>query len=114
MPLDIREGHEQVHRSPQPGNRWDISTRILNNGKWFQSWLVEKRFIDPSSPYGCYLENHPITLLETNIFAPKNGWLEYDCFLLGPGLFSGAFAVSFREGSKWFIGLVSPLKVGLV
>ena len=28
---------------------------------------------------------------ETNIFAPKNGWLEYQFpFLLGPGLFSGA------------------------
>ncbi len=26
---------------------------------------------------------------ETNI-APENGWLEYDRFLLGPGLFSGA------------------------
>ena len=30
--------------------------------------------------------------------APENGWLEYDRFLLGPGLFSGAIAVSFREG----------------
>ena len=30
--------------------------------------------------------------------APENGWLEYDPFLLGFGLFSGAFAVSFREG----------------
>ena len=29
--------------------------------------------------------------------APENGWLEYDRFLLGPGIFSGAFAVSFRE-----------------
>ena len=29
------------------------------------------------------------TLPETNIFAPENGWLEYDPFLLGPGLFSG-------------------------
>ena len=29
------------------------------------------------------------TLPETNI-TPENGWLEYDCFLLGPGLFSGA------------------------
>ena len=29
------------------------------------------------------------TLPETNI-SPENGWLEYDCFLLGPGLFSGA------------------------
>ncbi len=38
-----------------------------------------------------------ITLPETNVFAPENGWLEYDRFLLGPGLFSGALAVSFRE-----------------
>ena len=30
--------------------------------------------------------------------APENGWLEDNPFLLGPGLFSGAFAVSFREG----------------
>ena len=28
------------------------------------------------------------TLHETNMFAPENGWLEYDCFR--PGLFSGA------------------------
>ena len=31
-----------------------------------------------------------VTLPETNIFAPENGWLEYDSFLLGLGLFSGA------------------------
>jgi len=31
--------------------------------------------------------------------AAKNGWLEYDRFLLAKGLFSGAFAVSFREGN---------------
>ena len=29
------------------------------------------------------------TLHETHIFAPKNGWLEDDPFLLGFGLFSG-------------------------
>ena len=29
--------------------------------------------------------------------APENGWLAYDRFLLGPSLFSGALAVSFRE-----------------
>ena len=28
-------------------------------------------------------------LPETNIFTPKNGWLEHDPFLLGLGLFSG-------------------------
>ena len=38
------------------------------------------------------------TLPETNIFAPENGWLEYDPFLLGFTLVSGDFAVSFREG----------------
>ncbi len=33
-----------------------------------------------------------ITLPETNSeFTPENGWLEYDPFLLGFGLFSGAF-----------------------
>ena len=37
-------------------------------------------------------------LPETNISAtPKNGWLEYDPFLLGFGLFS--CAARFREGS---------------
>ena len=36
------------------------------------------------------------TLPETNI-APENGWLEDNPFLLGPGLFSGAVAVSFRK-----------------
>ena len=39
------------------------------------------------------------TLPETNSeFTPENGWLEYKPFLLGFGLFSGAFAVSFGEG----------------
>ncbi len=40
------------------------------------------------------------TLPETNShFAPENGWFQYDRFLLGLNLFSGAFAVSFREGT---------------
>ena len=39
---------------------------------------------------------------ETNSeFTPKKGCLEYDPFLLGFGLFSGAFAVSFTESSSW-------------
>ena len=40
------------------------------------------------------------SLPETNIFTPKNGWLEYNPFLLGFGLFSGAKNVSFREGTS--------------
>ena len=33
--------------------------------------------------------NKTTTPPETDIFAPENGWLEYDPFLLGFGLFSG-------------------------
>ena len=38
-----------------------------------------------------------VTLPETNIFAPKNGWLEYDPFLLGRLIFR-CKNISFREG----------------
>ena len=44
--------------------------------------------------FDCY--DFYFTLPETNI-SPKNGCLEYDPFLLGFGLFSGANAVSFRK-----------------
>ena len=41
-----------------------------------------------------YKYTHNIyTLPETNM-APENVWLEYDCFLLGPGRFSGANLLS--------------------
>ena len=40
------------------------------------------------------------TLPETNSeFTPENWWLGDDPFLLGPGLFSAAFAVGLRDGS---------------
>ncbi len=39
------------------------------------------------------------TLPETNIFAPENGWLEYDPFLLGWPIFRGE-NLSFREGNQ--------------
>ena len=42
-----------------------------------------------------------ITLPETNIFAPRNGWLEYDPFLLGRPIFR--CYVSFREGKPRFM-----------
>ena len=45
--------------------------------------------------------NEGVTLPETNIFAPKNGWLEYDPFLLGfRPIFRGYVKVNFREGSS--------------
>ena len=46
------------------------------------------------SPSPNWQESHTtyisLTLPKTNIFAPTNGWLEYDPFLLGFALFSGA------------------------
>ena len=42
------------------------------------------------------------TLPETNSkFAPENGWLEYDHFLLGCPIFRGELAVRFKEGISW-------------
>ena len=38
-----------------------------------------------------------IISLKLTANAPENGWLEEKTFLLGFPLFSGAFAVSFRE-----------------
>ena len=62
------------------------SMRFFDEQNW-ESYLHQQYF---------FLKH---TLPETNI-APENGWLEYDPFLLGFGLFSGAFAVSFREGNS--------------
>ena len=44
------------------------------------------------------------TLPETNILAPENGWLQKKIVSFWETLFSGAFAVSFREGSFFFFG----------
>ena len=50
--------------------------------------------------------NEDVYLPEINIFAPENGcsWKMIVSFW-GPGLFSGAFAVSFRDG-------IPPIKNG--
>ena len=37
-------------------------------------------------------KNMYISSLKVTAKAPENGWLEYDRFLLGPGLFSGAIS----------------------
>ena len=50
---------------------------------------------------------HQTTLPKTK--ASKNGCLEYDPFLLGFGLFSGAFAVSFREDMSPQIPTTTPI-----
>ena len=49
------------------------------------------------------------TIPETNI-APENGWLDKITYLLGPGLFSGALAVSFTEGSFYSLQLNRQLR----
>ena len=60
----------------------------------------------------CAQKCHAGTLLKTNI-APENGWLEYDPCLLGFGLLSGAFAVSFREGKLVQFKFVKILDLGI-
>ena len=50
-------------------------------------------------------KNHILTLPETNIFAPENGWLEDDRFLLKWALFRGE-NVSFGEGKWWWLKIV--------
>ena len=62
------------------------------------TWVFPKIGVSPIS-----LINHPF--LGYHYFGnthidPENVWLEYDRFLLGFGLFSGAFALSFRESPK--------------
>ena len=48
------------------------------------------------------------TLPETNSSPLENDELEYDCFLLGPSLFSCAMPVSFKEGFPQ-----SPVTLGI-
>ena len=43
-----------------------------------------------------------MTLPETNIFAPENGWLECDIVSFWEGLFSGGDGC-FREGTKAYL-----------
>ena len=45
------------------------------------------------------VEFYGVNYTQTNVFAPGNSCLEYDCFLLGRPIFRGE-NVSFREGSR--------------
>ncbi len=47
---------------------------------------------------GCFT-NFVLHSLKLRFFAPENGWLEYDPFLLGRPMFKGY--ASFKEGSKF-------------
>ena len=95
-----------IFQAPLPHRcRFGISQHTICRG---QPWL-QYQFEQSSLSQSCWNflgvilvagEDWCFTLPKTNSkFAPENGWLEYDRFLLGPGLFSGAFAVSFREGN---------------
>ena len=66
-----------------------------------------KKPSESMDPYGVYL---PETNNTNSKFAPENGWLEYDRFFPfgAKGLFSGAFAVSFRECKvAWWVSSIS-------
>ena len=74
------------------GDGWIFSHKNpIGNTSTNQSGAPEKNSLKK-----CLKRLHSLKLTAK---APENGWLEYDPFLLGFGLFSGALAVSFREGS---------------
>ena len=56
----------------------------------FRGELLGSRYLFQTIILGIHVSFRECTLPETNIFAPENVWLEYDCFLLGFGLFSDA------------------------
>ena len=57
------------------------------------------------SSWSCFCFEVTITLPETNSeFTPKNGWLEYDSFLLGWPIFRGELLVLGRVGQFFFGG----------
>ena len=60
-------------------------------------YLPGNRYIE-----GCQDLVTVATLPETNIFAPENGWLEYDRFLLGWVIFRGELLVSGRVNNSLF------------
>ena len=55
---------------------------VQGESSWFQKGYINGYSIIPYS-----------TLPKTNIFAPENGWLEYDPFLLGRPIFRGELLV---------------------
>ena len=72
---------------------------IPENEMDWQPWIPAPRILNHRAP------NQQLPSRKLYNIAPENGWLEYDPFLLGAGLFSGALAVSFRECNhmSWFI-----------
>ena len=64
-----------------PQNGWFIMENPMNK------WMIWRYH---------YFWKHPITLPETNMFEPENGWLEEDRFLLGWPIFRGELLVSRR------------------
>ena len=50
------------------------------------------------------------TLPETNIFAPENGWLEYDRFLLGWHIFMGYASLASIAGWHWWPESLKTIK----
>ena len=79
--------------APQRGTE-EAGVRWINGG-----WLEEMcHRVSLNSYYFHTKGGYPPWGLTASIHLKMDGWwLEYDRFLLGPGQFSGAFAVSFRE-----------------
>ncbi len=66
---------------------------------WLAFLVSQRSQPKQNGPFVTVICRWGLPSLKLTAKAPENGWLEDKPFLLGPGLFSGAFAVSFREGT---------------
>ena len=110
--LDFKGVHHRKHGSPKNGRKrrfrlWKASffrfqLLVLGGGLGFCVvffWVLVTRggyIFKVVVPLNNSAENR-YALPDTNVFAPKNGWLEYKPFLLGKtAYFQGQKAVRFR------------------
>jgi len=82
------------HPTNQPSNCWSLENFAEVGRRWKMELTSER------------CKN---TLPETNKFAPENGCLEDDPFLLGPGLFPGVTANSAAFYLRKFTDLILSL-----
>ena len=113
---------------------------VYMNSNSFRAWIIQPRFCEVSFGHlGLFcgldakgslmqmknLARFVLPSLKLTAKAPENRWLEYDRFLLGPGLFSGAkmlvsgrviffFQVCFGDFPSYFGDFPNSLSIGIL
>ena len=72
----------------------------------YHTWILSVYTVGFENRYSFIAVHRSEVSLPKFDVAPEAWWLEYDRFLVGPRLFSGAFALSFREG--FFHHIIQP------